>query len=834
MATERAIIGIGLDLDQIQVQLASLPKVASKEAGRAAKELDQIARKTSAAITKVAKQQARAARERSRAEIRVAAILRDAEGERQTASEKAVAWMEREIQKLDTLQRKGAEAAQVERARAAVMATARKRIAAATADTAAAARPVAGAAAGFDALADAQGRAAVSGRELGFAAQSVAQQLPDVVSQLSAGAPAAQVFAQQGLQVVQVNMGLLAKAARGLIGVLSGPWGIAVAAGVAAASALAGAIQQDRLESEAFRAALESTERALNVGAITGYTDAVQSMAQVVATATEALYLETGALDSLDVAQMRAVESTRESARAVLLEAAAIGARLEVQRQAIEARIASGELSYSEAEAAFARLAVIQKELPVARQRLQQVKDEVAASVERVNATYNEISAEEDAKDSALAASKARQSASKASTRAAREAAREAEKAADRAAAAFEREAQAVLFLVDAAQRLDAEREIMAQAAAGPSASQIAGWRDLGSAVENLVPQAAMDRGTQLVLLLDQLEYAAAQSGAASRALAEDIGRVETAIAVEAAEAWIAEIDAAEVATSEAGDSIAASMRKIGGAVDSLTGGAGPLAGLVGGLFDADRMAERMLGRAKEAAEMAGQPFGPDQAEEAADSAAAIASAVGGAAAMAAPFLDEIAKGAKGGEAVAEMAVSFIDGIAKGIGPFVSALVQAIPEIVASLALAGPEIVAGIIASIPEMAKGLALAWVDALERIWRRVRRLFGDMFREIATGGAAKTRTFGDTPGPVRVSDGSMTARFAGGDIVAAARSMEGLRAQVGASPAAPAQPAVVTIDVRDGPVQLGISRATSRAVARSGVGRDTTGRRSPYARL
>ena len=133
----------------------------------------------------------------------------------------------------------------------------------------------------------------------------------------------------------------------------------------------------------------------------------------------------------------------------------------------------------------------------------------------------------------------------------------------------------------------------------------------------------------------------------------------------------------------------------------------------------------------------------------------------------------------------------------------------------------------------PEIGDSIAHAFTGGIQRQMRKLRRFFSDMFREIATGGRADTRTFGDTPGPVRVQGSSMTARFAGGDMVVAARSVEGLRAQVGGGSQEPRE-VVTVLDVRDGPVQLGIARATSRAVQRSGVGRDTTGRRSPYASL
>ena len=55
--------------------------------------------------------------------------------------------------------------------------------------------------------------AAKSSRQLANASKSVAMQIPDVLSQLQTGTPAFTVFAQQGLQVAQQNMALLARAA---------------------------------------------------------------------------------------------------------------------------------------------------------------------------------------------------------------------------------------------------------------------------------------------------------------------------------------------------------------------------------------------------------------------------------------------------------------------------------------------------------------------------------------------------------------------------------------------------------------------------------------------
>lgn len=84
------------------------------------------------------------------------------------------------------------------------------------------------------AMSVAQGNAAAtdvatkSAKQFAQASQSVAMQLPDVISQLSAGTPALTVFTQQGLQVAQQNMGLLARAAK-MATVAIGPLSLAAA-----------------------------------------------------------------------------------------------------------------------------------------------------------------------------------------------------------------------------------------------------------------------------------------------------------------------------------------------------------------------------------------------------------------------------------------------------------------------------------------------------------------------------------------------------------------------------------------------------------------------------
>lgn len=174
-------------------------------------------------------------------------------------------------------------------------------------------------------------------------------------------------------------------------------------------------------------------------------------------------------------------------------------------------------------------------------------------------------------------------------------------------------------------------------------------------------------------------------------------------------------------------------------------------------------------------------------------------------------------------------APALIDGIIGAIPDLVVALAEASPQIAIDLATAlAIQLPIQLLAAAPQIAVSLARGIAGGFVEAAGRIRQVIGDIFREISTGGRADTRTFGDTPGVQRVGPGG--ARVSSGDYVVAARSREGLQAQLGGSPQA--APVVVTLDVRDGPVQLGISRAVSREQRRQGAGRDTTGRRSPYS--
>jgi hypothetical protein len=190
-------------------------------------------------------------------------------------------------------------------------------------------------------------------------------------------------------------------------------------------------------------------------------------------------------------------------------------------------------------------------------------------------------------------------------------------------------------------------------------------------------------------------------------------------------------------------------------------------------------------------------------------------------------------------EAIVEALPAVVDGLVDSAPRLIDGIVSAIPQLVVALARAAPEIAIGLatafavelpiqlLANLPAIARSLAVGIGEGFVEAGQRIKRVVGDIFREIATGGRADTRTFGDTPGPTRVGPGG--ARVSAGDYVVAARSREGLAAQMGGQPAP--QAVVVTLDVRDGPVSLGLSRAVARDLSRRGAGRDSSGRRSPY---
>ena len=206
-----------------------------------------------------------------------------------------------------------------------------------------------------------------------------------------------------------------------------------------------------------------------------------------------------------------------------------------------------------------------------------------------------------------------------------------------------------------------------------------------------------------------------------------------------------------------------------------------------------------------------------------------------------AALLEAAQGGAKAGRQMAEQAVDFVEGLAQNIGPFLQALANGIPDIIVALAKAAPQILVALIKSADDIAigivKGVAEGVVVLVRTLGRTIRRV---VRQALGLDGSDRRqerrqerrdsmrRRFSDTPGMQRLQrETAMT--FAAGDRVIAARSDAGLRAQMGGG----SGPLSVTtvLDVRDGPVRLGMAVAASREIQRSGIGTDSTGRGRVY---
>jgi len=186
------------------------------------------------------------------------------------------------------------------------------------------------------------------------------------------------------------------------------------------------------------------------------------------------------------------------------------------------------------------------------------------------------------------------------------------------------------------------------------------------------------------------------------------------------------------------------------------------------------------------------------------------------------------------GENIAKQAGKFVNGLVTAIPGLIDGLVgelpylfskmaAAIPELVGAVAEAAPRILFAIIGALPELiiaiiaaipriitglVKGFAKAipdfilyMVEIIQKAFSRAKQYIKDIFKEIVTFGKGKTETFGDTPGPIRAGADGLKAVFAPGDHVVAAKSENGLKAQLGGMEMTQMAPIYATLDIRDG---------------------------------
>jgi hypothetical protein len=644
--------------------------------------------------------------------------------------------------------------------------------------------------------------------------QSLRKNVLDLGQSLIAGQDPLTVLGQQGPQIAEAlgqsgdaaeamknAFGGLTSAAAGLAAPLAG---IALAAASLATAYILVANNVEkandglvtlRAQVDASRAAHDKATAAASAQAT-----ALVSLSAATRTAQQDLAVLVGTADSYAVALERETKAIRERQRAELLSVTQGLAAAEVALQNEKALLRSRDASVAERAEASQRIKTLERD--IAARRAQATAARAAADAEvQAAADAAEYRRELEASEAVLERRKeAQDRATAASERAAdaeREAAQRARELAETQAAAAKAAREWSMFegQVNAAaqglERLAPELEaVIAELERVGAAAQAQAFQDLEAGVASY---GAAVRDMVLAPLRDAYSQAKALGGTLQEAAGVDLRQMASAqgLVTLATQAVTAERDAlATVAEARA------SLR------DAVASG------------DAGAIAEARAALQGARAEL-----------EAARPYAFVTGLVDGAADMVEAIVEALPAVVDG---LVDSAPRLIDGIVSAIPQLVVALAKAAPAIAIDLATAfAVELPIQLLANLPAIAKSLAVGIGEGFVEAGARIKRVIGDIFREIATGGRADTRTFGDTPGPQRVGPGG--ARVSAGDYVVAARSREGLAAQMGGQPSP--QAVVVTLDVRDGPVSLGLSRAVARDLSRRGAGRDSSGRRSPY---
>jgi hypothetical protein len=770
--TEKQALSLAIKERRIRVsEEARTAKLIAQEARRAAREAER-------ADFDAAKRRSASIREVQAAYERATGALEAQKRAQMSASQQAVADLNKEIAALQRLEKEGADATQVAKARQAVqMAGAQKIAAARASDLANATTKAAGATAALT----------KNSNELRNAAQSVAMQLPDVFSQLASGTPITTVLAQQGMQVLQVNMGLVTKAAKLLGAVFSGPMLAAITVVVAALGILYMKLKEQREAQTELEKAVQRTNTAMDPNLVKMYAEAQRTMASTVEESRIALLQEVGALDSLEISQMRAVEAIRQQGRASLLAAAAQYAKLEVDRITIKTALESGDLTFRQVEAAQKRLAVLREEVPAALANVAAIREQIDSQAAQVNEYYNQIAAIKAQRDAERDAESARSSGAKSRSKDSKQAGR------DAADEAREREA-----LAEALRQEELARQSTFSAA-------------LQAARQPFLQQDEITKLVNLKVALIDAAMAAELTSGEALAVQESIARINQEIqALQAAGPTAVAALGTELSTIgpealAAADEMATAIEDSAGRMRLALIGVG----IKETLKSAGRLADMLTGGGLSSM------FNP----------AEIIGQIGEAASP--------QKARKLARNMAKQAVSFVENLAANIGPFITALANNIDKVIVAIAKAMPQIIVALIKSVPKLAialvKAVGQAAVALARSIANQVRRGVRSAFG--LDNGRRDRRRVGDTPGPMRMPRGG-TVEVAPNDVVVAGRTEQAVRDQMGASMSRSGPTEVVTvIDIRDGAFRLGMSRATQRELDRRGVGRDTTGRRRVY---
>ena len=600
------------------------------------------------------------------------------------------------------------------------------------------------------------------------------------------------------------------------------------------------------LQVEASRAALERAR-----AAVAAQSQALRTLADGAATAEEDLAVLVGTADRHEVAMRREIAALEDRSRQTALAATT---QLAAARTALvneKALYANVNASVSARAEASARIKILEAEI-----RTQQVVvDTARTDLERQREAIRlgaEYRRELEQSNAALEARDRAQRAASASS------ARDAVVVKTQT----DRLAELADQLVDVARLFD-EASFLTVPADLVSPATLDSLRSLERQIDRLVPPQVLDRVQELELLLSDVgrlvpteqtrEWEQRLIAARDAAAAIDFEGIEDEISAAAAELervvgttslWRQALGSTLSAGVRGAQALATSLSAAAGidfsAFTSIQGFAQFAIQTAGQAVTAQREAAAGLAAAREDLSEALQT-GDVEAIAAARAAVQEARAQLDAARPTA-FVSGLIEGAASFvQALARQLPAILDGVIASLPRLIDALVDAIPQVIVALVEAIPSVAAelaialaielpiALVQALPDIVKALGRGIVEAWQRAGRAIRDLLRDIVREAVTGGRADTRTFGDTPGPVRV--GPLGARVSPGDYVVAARSREGLAAQVGGS--AGGGSVTVLLDVRDGPVALGLSRAVTREIGRSGLGRDSSGRRSPYAR-
>lgn len=160
---------------------------------------------------------------------------------------------------------------------------------------------------------------------------AMAQQLPDVVTQLSMGADTMQVLSVQGLQVVQ-SMGLM-EGAMAAVSSMAGPLAIGLAAVVAAGSLVANAMHRAADATDTSTRSTEEIRAAAAAAAadVQTYAESWQSVTRAMEDSTTAIRVINGELTANQAAAAAQIKTVEAAAQSELL---ALGRAVAVAREA--------------------------------------------------------------------------------------------------------------------------------------------------------------------------------------------------------------------------------------------------------------------------------------------------------------------------------------------------------------------------------------------------------------------------------------------------------------------------------------------------------------------